>query len=99
MAILLKVKWIDQCDAPDPYQRVRHIGGNTGEFRWKHSHAQAVQFVEDGLFDYYVEKNARAMKLEVGSTADGHKFLKTEADADEPRQLLNLPQFPEPARL
>jgi len=98
MAIPLKVKWIDQRDAPNVYQRISHIGGSEGKFQWKHTDTQAIVFIEDDQFDYYVEKDDRAVKLEVGRTADGHKFLKTEADTDEPRHLLNLPGFPVPAQ-
>jgi len=98
MAIPLKVKWIDQCDAPSAHLRIRHIGGSTGKLQWKHAATQAVAFIEDEEFDYYVEMNARAVKLEVGQTPDGQKFLKTEADKEEPQQLLNLPGFPGPAQ-
>lgn len=98
MAILLKVKWIDRCDASSAHQRINHIGGSEGKFQWKHTNTQAILFIEDEQFDYYVEMNARAVKLKVGRTADGHKFLKTEADGDEPQHLLNLPGFPEPAQ-
>jgi hypothetical protein len=56
MAILLKVKWVDQSDQPDPYWRISHISGNTGEFQWKHTHAQAIQSIEHGLFHYLWKK-------------------------------------------
>jgi hypothetical protein len=99
MAIVLKVNWVDQSEHPDPHQCIRHIGGTAGEFQWKHSHAQAIQFIEHGLFHYYLEKDARVLKLEVGRAADGCKFLKTPADGDQPRLLLNLPESPRPASL
>jgi len=89
MALVLKVKWVDLADHPDPYQRLRHIGGNSRKFEWKHSHAQAIQSIEEELFCYYVEKDARVFKLEVGRTPNGTKFLKTQADGDQSQLLLS----------
>lgn len=96
MAIVLKVNWVDQSDAPEAHRRIRHIGGSTRELQWKHSQAQAVQSIERGTFHYYVEKDARALKLEVGCAADGCKFLKTAAEDKYPQLLLNLPECPPP---
>jgi hypothetical protein len=97
MAILLKVKWVDKSEQPDPYQRIRGIGGDSRKLQWKHTRAQAIQSIEHGLFAYYVEKGARALKLEVGLAPNGCKYLKTQADGSQLEFLLNLPQCPEPA--
>jgi len=94
MGIVLKVKWVEQADEPDPYLRIRHIGGEEGALQWKHSHAQAVQSIERGQFHYYVEKDARALKLEVGLAPNGLKYLKTPEDNGHPELLLNLPKSP-----
>jgi len=99
MAILLKVKWVDQTEAREPYLRIRQIGGDSGELQWKHTHEQAIQSIEGGIFHYYVERDARALKLEVGRTAEGCKFLKTSADVEYPQLLLNLPECPKPGPL
>jgi len=99
MAILLKVKWVDQSDQPDLYQRISHIGGDSKELQWKHTHLQAIQSIERGLFYYYVEKDARAVKLEVGLAPNGCKYLKTPVDGNQPRLLLDLPEGPKPASL
>jgi hypothetical protein len=100
MAILLKVQWVDRADeSAQPDSRIIHIGGVTGKLPWKHSHAQAIESIERKMFEYYVEKDARALKLNVGRTADGKKFLiATEGNA---QPLLALPAFPptKPARL
>ncbi|HUB87154.1 MAG TPA: DUF3892 domain-containing protein [Verrucomicrobiae bacterium] len=96
MAIVLKVKWVDQADELDPYLRIRHIGGEDGALQWKHTHAQAVQSIERGQFHYYVEKNARALKLEIGLSPSGRKYLKTPEDGAPPKLLLSLPETPPP---
>jgi len=48
-----------------------------------------IQSIEQEQFCYYVKKDARALKLEVGRTPNGTKFLKTQADGDQPQLLLN----------
>ena len=97
MALLLKVDWADQGQHENSCMRIKHIGGAAGEFQWPHTHDKAVQFLELGRFAYYVERNSRILKLEIGCAADGCKFLKTSADRDEPRLLLDLPEPPRTA--
>jgi len=99
MALLLKVKWVEQSEHPDPSLRIQQIGGTAGRLQWNHTHAQAVQFLEQGLYLYYVEKNARALHLEIGHSADGCKFLKTTADSKHSQFLLNLPKSSNPPPL
>ena len=96
MAILLKVTRVDQSARPDLYQRISHIGGDAGEFQWKHTHTQAIQSIERGLFHYYVEKDSRPFKLEVGIAPNGCKYLRTQADGQQPELLLNLSESPQP---
>ncbi len=96
MAILLKVKWVDLSDQPDPCLRIRHIGGSSRDFEWKHSQAQAIQSIEQKMFCYYVENGDRSVNLEVGLAPNGGKFLKTQADGDQPQLLMKLPEFPKP---
>jgi len=95
MAILLKVQWVDQADPSaqfEPHARIAHIGGVSGKLSWKHSQTQAIESIEHNLFAYYVEKDARAMKLNVAQTADGKKFLIAHDGNEHP--LLSLPAFP-----
>lgn len=96
MAVLLKVKWVDLSDDPDPCQRIRHIGGSSGKFQWQHTPAQAIEGIDQGQFVYYVEKDDCALKLQVGLAPNGGKYLKTEAGGGPLEILLNLPERPRP---
>lgn len=97
MPVVLKVTWADKSDHPDPYQRIRHIGGKSGQLDWKHSYTQAIEAIEQGLFNYYVEKDHQPLNLGIGRAPNGWKFLKTQADDSQPKLLMNLPE--EPGRL
>ncbi len=96
MAILLKVTRVDQSAWPDSYQRISHIGGEAGEFQWKHTHTQAIPSIERGLFHYNVEKDTRPLELEIGIAPNGSKYLKAQVDGNQPELLLNLPESPKP---
>ena len=94
MALLLKVIWVEQSAGADPYQRITHIGGQNGQFQWKHTHADAIYSIEKEHFHYYVKKNTRILKVTVGVAPDDVKYLKTELDDGHPESLLALPEFP-----
>ena len=93
MAILLKVKWVDRSDLPEPHQRIQHIGGDSRQFKWKHSHADAIRFIEHRQFEYYIEKNPKPVRLDVARTADGKKYL-TVQDGKQSQLLFEMPEFP-----
>jgi hypothetical protein len=95
MAIVLKVKWVDKSDQPEPFQRIRQIGGDSRQMPWQHTQEQAIESIERGLFSYYVEKDARVLKLDVGLTADGKKFLTVPEAGGDPQLLLDLPDIPD----
>lgn len=98
-AIVLEVTWVDQSNHWDPCQRIRRLGGVSGKVRWQHTHAQAIQSLEQGRFAYYVQKGARALKLELGLDSNGDKYLKTPADIEQFQYLLSLPNGPRPSPL
>jgi hypothetical protein len=96
MAILLKVEWVERAEQFPPTDNVKHIGGSSKEFQWKHSREEAIRSIEENQFAYYIKKDAEILRLEVGMTSDGQKFLKTHADINVPTHLLNLPTQPQP---
>jgi hypothetical protein len=96
MTILLKVKWVDLTDRPEPHLRIGHIGGASREWQWKHTQAQAVEFIASGQFTYYVEKDARSLRLDVARTNDGRKYLALPPDAGLSLSLFDLPASPAP---
>ena len=54
----------------------------------------AIYSIEKEHFHYYLEKNARVVKITVGFAPDGGKYLKTELDTEITENLLSLPEFP-----
>lgn len=64
MALVLKVKWVEQSNQSEPHQRIRHIGGDVKQLLWRQTQAEAVAAIERGELTFYVERNARPVKLD-----------------------------------
>ena len=87
MAQTLQVTCINKTNRGGPHERIGYIGGAA----WRFTEAQAINFIEGGLFDFFVHAGGRALRLVVGVKA-GQKYLKTLADEDSPDNLLTLPE-------
>ena len=94
MAILLRVQWVDQSDHPEPYQRIRRIGGVSRDLQWKYTQQEAIESIERGLCAYYVKKGSLAVRLVVGRTADGRKYLTVPDERRHVQLLHGMPGFP-----
>lgn len=91
-----RIECIHKTNRSSPHERIRSIGGTNGTGRgWRVSQARAIERIESGKEAFYVERPAGdRVKVVVAVSADGNKYLKTEADGDEPNNLLSLPECP-----
>ena len=78
------------------HERLDSIGGALGPYFWRHAQQQAIAWIEDKTFAYYVKRGDQKVHLVVAVSPDGHKYLKTQADGEAPDHLLSLPEcFPD----
>lgn len=94
MSIPLEVKWVDQSGRSETHQRIRNIGGNSMDLQWHHTQTQAIEAIERNQFFYFVKKGVRGVKLSVGQTDGGEKYLTILAYDGDPQLLLDLPEYP-----
>jgi hypothetical protein len=95
MSSRLLVEYIHKTDRQDAHECIKAIGGGLPGCRWKHTQADAISWAEDRIFVYYViNQDGREEKVIVAMSEHGHKYLKTEADGEQPDNLLNLPECP-----
>ena len=95
MASRLLVECIHRTDRQDAHERIKAIGGGLPGCNWKHTLADAIAWADGRIFMYYViNQDGREEKVIVASNGQGHKYLKTEADGEQPDSLLNLPECP-----
>ena len=93
MKILLTVKTIGNVNKPDTGHdySIEYLGGKSGEFDWQHTEAQAISYIEQGLFDYFIREDSQNLLVKLGVTPEGRKYLKVDADEEIPLSKFHLP--------
>lgn len=94
MADSHQIQCINKTDRFDAHDRIRFIGGVSAGQRWKLSQAEAIAGIEAGKWKFYVQAAGRMVWVIVAVSRYGHKYLKTEADGEQPNNLLSLPECP-----
>lgn len=91
-----RVQCINKSDRPNPHERIMNIGGvNADGSRWKVTQPNAIEGIESGKWQFYVERPAQdSVWVVVATSQYGNKYLKTQADGDQPNNLLSLPECP-----
>lgn len=92
----IQVTCINKSDRDNPWERITHIGGvNADGTRWRLTQPDAIAGIESGKWSFYVERpTGDRVKVIVAVSRHGNKYLKTEADGDQPNNLLSLPECP-----
>jgi len=93
MAERHQIRCINKSDRRSPYERISHVGWrNVYGGSCKVTVEEAIDGIESGKWSFYVSVNGRAVDVIVAVSANGNKYLKTEADGDQPNNLLSLPE-------
>jgi len=91
-----RVDCINKSDRYNPWERILNLGGpDSGPSgRWKLSQELVVAAIKSNQYgEFYVERPAGdRVRLIVARSAQGNEYVKTEADGDQPNNLLNLPE-------
>ena len=91
MAFRVEVKCINKSDRFNPHERITHIGGQNPDGKlWKLTQEQAIEGAEQGKWAFFVNRGGRVANVVVAKSRYGHKYLKTEADGEQPDNLLSL---------
>jgi hypothetical protein len=94
--ITAQVRCINKTNRASAHERIHSIGGTNGDgTRWKLAQGRAITGIENGEYRFFVERPAghRAWVV-VATSSTGRKYLKTEADGEQPDNLLSLPECP-----
>jgi hypothetical protein len=81
---------IRKSDRYNPHERILGIGGNSGGTRWCLTQEQAIAAIENRQYEFFVRVNAREVCVIAAVSHYGNKYLKTEADGEQPNNLLSL---------
>jgi hypothetical protein len=93
MAQYVKISCIVKTDRVNPHERIHSVGGvNADGTRWRLNEDKAISFIEDGTYEFYVERPpGQRVGVIIATSAWGNKYLKTIADGEHPNNLLSLP--------
>ena len=90
-----EIRCVNKTDRYDPHERIKNVGGvNADGTRWRITQQEAVGGIESGKWSFYVTRNGRTVDVVVAVSRFGNKYIKTEADGDQPNNLLSLPECP-----
>ena len=90
-----EIRCVNKTDRYDPHERIKNVGGVTTDgTRWRITQQEAVGGIESGKWSFYVTRNGRTVDVVVAVSRFGNKYIKTEADGDQPNNLLSLPECP-----
>ena len=84
---------IKKSDRLNAHERIISIGGrNSDGTRWVLSQEDAIGGIVNGNLSFYVQRGGRTVNVLVATSRFGNKYLKTEADGEQPDNLLSLPE-------
>ncbi len=90
-----EITCINKNNRQDPTERITHIGGLLSDGkRWKITVEEAIKYIETKQHSFYVNKNGKTVWVIIAVSRYGNKYIKTEADGNEPNNLLSLPECP-----
>jgi hypothetical protein len=91
----IQISCINKSDRFNPHERILSVGGvSPNGTRWKLSQTEAVAGVEADKWRFWVHAGGKSVWVIVAVSRFGNKYLKTEADGEQPDNLLSLPECP-----
>jgi hypothetical protein len=91
----IQVQYINKTDHQNAHERIKSIGGTKPDgSRWKITQEEAIKYIEADMYSFYVSVQGKAVRIIVATSRFGHKYIKTEADGEQPNNLLSLPECP-----
>jgi hypothetical protein len=93
VANTMQIKCISRSEKMNPHERITHVGGYESS-QWKMTLNDAIGKIESGERTFFVQTHRRIVAVIVAVSPSGKKYLKAEADGDQPDTLLRLPECP-----
>jgi Protein of unknown function (DUF3892) len=91
-----RITAVDTREAGSPHTRIRRVGGARPDGTpWRMSVDEVVRAIGRGERFYVEEPAGDPVDVTIAHTGAGRVYLRTEADADAPNNMLSLPELPD----
>lgn len=88
-----EVKCINKQPRDNFWERITHLWWTNWKWGYrKLTQTKVIEYIETWNYNFYVDINNKNVKLIVAKSRFWNKYVKTEADGDEPNNLLSLPE-------
>jgi len=95
MAQQVQVSCINKTNHSSAHERIQRTGGvNSDGSRWRMSESEAILDIKSGKHAFYVERPVGRRANVIIASRLGRECLKTEADGEQPDNLLALLECP-----
>jgi Protein of unknown function (DUF3892) len=86
---------VNKSDRYNAHERILNIGGlNPDGSRWKLSQEAAITGIKLGTYEFFVVVGGSQVEVIVATSQYGNAYMKTQADGEQPNNLLSLPECP-----
>lgn len=86
-----EIDCVEKDDRYSPTEAIQFVGGrNADGTRWRLSQKEAISGIETEKWRFYVASRGSTVNVIVAVSRFGNKYLKTEADGENPNNLLSL---------
>ena len=87
-----QITCITRVNHAEPALQITHVGGPNPKGRgWRLTLAEALEGMVSGRWSFFVIKDAQRIKLMVGVSQNGYRYIKSENENSVPHTLLELP--------
>jgi tetratricopeptide (TPR) repeat protein len=91
--VAVQIRCVEQTKQTGAHERIQSLGGiNRDGKRWKVSVNDAISYIENGKYVFFIERPADdRVEVVVAQNSAGHKYLKAASDKEQPESLLVMP--------